>query len=138
MGSYQHEIATRLKYRKLFKQVYSAPSSVLDEEKKSIVKRLEDTKLRNGKEREIEDKLNLPCGHIIIDVPYLELHQSEPRIDQTDIGIIDGDEIKTLDDFTPVASAVRSRAIPDWSIMIITDEKYRDTVAENAEKILFN
>jgi len=138
MGFYQHEIATRLKYRKLFKQVYSASSSVLDEEEKSIVKQLEDTKLRNGKEREIEDKLNIPCGHIIIDVPYLELHQSEPRIDQTDIGIIDGDEIKTLDDFTPVAKAVRSRDITDWSIMVVTDEKYRNIVAKKAEELLFS
>ena len=137
MGSYQYEIATRLKYRSLFKQVYSASSSDLDENNISIVKRLEDAKLRNEKEREIEETLKIPRGHIIIDVPYRELHQSEPRIDQTNIQIIDGDLIKALDDFTPVASAVRSRNIPDWKIMIISDEKHREIVSQNAEKILF-
>ena len=137
MGSYQYEIATRLKYRSLFKQVYSASSSDLDENNMIIVKRLEDSKLRNEKEREIEEKLKIPRGHIIIDVPYRELHQSEPRIDQTNIQIIDGDLIKALDDFTPVASAVRSRNIPDWKIMIISDEKHREIVSQNAEKILF-
>lgn len=138
MGSYQYEIATRLKYRTLFKQAYSASSSDLDENNMSIIKSLEDTKLRNEKEREIEEKLKIPKGHIIIDVPYPELHQAEPRIDQTNIQIIDGDLIKTLDDFTPVAKAVRSRAIPDWNIMIISDEKYRDIVSEKAEKLLFS
>jgi len=138
MGSYQYEIATRLKYRSLFKQVYSTSSSYLDENKMSIVKSLEDAKFRNEKEQEIEEKLKIPIGHIIIDVPYRELHRAEPRIDQTNIQIIDGDLIKTLDDFTPVANAVRSRVIPDWNIMIISDEKYRDIVSEKAEKLLFS
>lgn len=138
MGPYQHEIATRIKYRKLFKQVYSASASVLDEEENRIVKGLEDIKLRNTKERELEEKLKIPRGHIIIDVPYLELHQSEPRIDQTDIGILDDSQLKSLDEFTPIAKAVRSRQTTDWSIMVITDEKYREIVSNNAAKLIFN
>jgi len=37
---------------------------------------------------------------------------------------IDGNMVKTLDDYTPVGEAVRSRDIPDWMVMIITDEEY--------------
>jgi len=138
MGSFQHEIATRLKYRKLFKQAYWASSSNLDEARLTVVKNLEDEKHRREKEREIENTLNIPAGHIIIDVPYQELHQAEPRIDQTDIMIVDKGEIKSLDDYTPIAGAIRSRAIPDWIIMIITDEKFRDDVSKKAEEILFS
>ena len=137
MGSYQYEIATRLKYRTLFKQVYSATSSNLDEHNVSIVKDLENSKLRNEKEREIEEKLKIPKGHIIIDVPYLELHQAEPRIDQTDIVIVDERDTKNLDEYTPIAKAIRLRPIPDWIIMVIADEKYRDVISGKAEKILF-
>lgn len=137
-GPFQNEIVTYLKYRVLFKQAYLLTHSNLDEQKNEIVKSLEDVESRKEKEREIEDALNIPSGHIIIDVPYRELHQSEPRIDQTDITIIDGNEQKSLDEFTPVAGAVRSRVIPDWVVMVVTDEKYRDVVSKKAEKILFS
>ena len=98
---------------------------------------MDDPKLRREKEQEFEDELNISPGQVIIDVPYKELHQSEPRINQTDIMILDEGELKKLDDFTPVAGAIRSRSIPDWLIMIVTDEKHRFSVADNAEKILF-
>ncbi len=137
-GPFQNEIVTYLKYRVLFKQAYLLTHSNLDEQKNEIVKSLEDAGSRKEKEREIEDALNIPPGHIIIDVPYRELHQSEPRIDQTDITIIDGNEQKSLDEFTPVAGAVRSRVIPDWVVMVVTDEKHRGVVSKKAEKMLFS
>lgn len=137
-GPFQNEMVTYLKYRVLFKQAYLLTHSNLDEQKNEIVKSLEDVGSRKEKEREIEDALNIPPGHIIIDVPYRELHQSEPRIDQTDITIIDGNEQKSLDEFTPVAGAVRSRVIPDWVVMVVTDEKHRGVVSKKAEKMLFS
>lgn len=137
MGAYQHEIATRLKYRKLFKQVYAVSGSNLNETRINAVKSLEDINLRRKKEQELEESLNIPLGHIIIDVPFQELHQAEPRIDQTDIVIVDERDTKNLDEFTPIAKAIRLRPIPDWIVMIIADEKYRDLIAGKAEKILF-
>jgi HD superfamily phosphohydrolase len=136
MGPFQHEIITCLKYRKLFKQAYAVPSSNLDEQGIEIVKRLEDAKLRREKEQELEETLNIPTGHIIIDIPYQELHRAEPRINQTDIVVVEENEAKTLDEFTPVAGAIRSRVVPDWAIVLITDDKFRDLVSKKAEKIL--
>jgi len=46
--------------------------------------------------------------------------------------------MKTLDEFTPVAGAIKSKDIPDWAVMIVTDEKHREIVSQKAEKILFN
>lgn len=138
MGSFQHEIATRLKYRKLFKQAYATARTNLDERDINAIKKLDDIKFRREKEQELEELLNIPSGHVIIDVPYKDLHEAEPRIDRTDIIIIDKDKTKKLDDYTPVAGAVRSRTIPDWIVMIVTDEKYRNAISEKAEKILFS
>jgi len=138
MGSYQHEIATRLKFRKLFKQAYFASSNDLTGDQMDFIKELENPKKRKEKEREIEDKLKIPKGHVIIDIPYQELHLSEPRIDLTNIEIFDENKMKTLDSFTPVAKAIRSRDITDWTIMIITEEKYRKNLSEKVEKIIFN
>ncbi|MCJ7697843.1 MAG: HD domain-containing protein [Thermoplasmata archaeon] len=138
MGRFQQEIITRLKYRDLFKQAYAVSLQDLDKQGIKAVKRLEDVSTRREKERELEDTFCIPKGHIIIDVPRPELLRAEPRINKTDIQVIDRNEIKTLDDFTPVAKAIRSRIAPDWAIMLITDEKYRKIVAKKSERILFS
>jgi len=138
VGSFQYKIVTCLKYIKLFKQAYSASFPELNDQNINFIKNLENVKSRREKEKEMEEILNIPAGHIIIDVPYRELHYTEPRIDQTDVVIIDENNIKKLDEFTPVAGAIRSRAMTDWSVMIITDEKHRNIVSKNAEKILFS
>lgn len=138
MGDLQREIATRLKYRKLYKKAYSTGITDLDESQIKFVKQLDSADFRRQKEIEFEQKLGIPSGKIIIDVPQTELHLSEPRIDQTNIQIVDGSNVHKFDEYTPVGGAVRSRAIPDWLVMIITDERYREIVSKNAEKILFN
>ena len=135
--SYQREIATRIKYRKLFKQAYTVSKSNLSKKDIDEIKKLENINYRRKKEREIEKSLGIPNGYIIIDVPFLELHQAEPRIDKTDILIVDEKESKTLDEYTPVAKAIKSREIPDWILMIVTDEKYRNIVSKKSEKLLF-
>jgi HD superfamily phosphohydrolase len=138
MDSYQYEIATRIKYRKLFKQAYTISKSNLSNKDINKIKQLENTNFRKKKEREIEKSLGIPYGYIIIDVPFLELHQAEPRIDKTDILIVNENETKNLEEYTPVAKAIKSREIPDWVVMIVTDEKYRGIVSKRSEELLFS
>lgn len=138
MGDFRHEIVTRIKYRRLFKQAYSASFYDLDKQDKNVIKNLENVNVRRQKERDLENAFDIPKGHLIIDIPRLELLKAEPRIDKTDISVIDRDKVKKLDDFTPVGKAIRSRITPDWIIMIITDEEYRETVSKKAEEMLFN
>jgi len=138
MGRFQEEIVTRLKYRDLFKQAYTISSFELSKEELKIVKSLENVSKRKQKEHELEDIFRIPKGHIIIDVPRLELLRAEPRINNTDILVIDRNEIKSVDDFTPIAQAIRSRIAPDWALMLVTDEKYRKNVARKVHRILFS
>jgi uncharacterized protein len=138
MGDFQREIATRLKYRKLYKKAYSLTINDLDKKQIAFVKKLYNTDFRRQKEIDFEQKLKIPSGKVIIDAPQAELHLSEPRIDKTDIQIVDGEGPHKFDEYTPIGGAVRSRDIPDWFVMIITDEKYREVVSKNAEKILFD
>jgi HD superfamily phosphohydrolase len=137
MGGFQQEVATRLKYRKLFKQAYAPSVADLTEDQISYIKKLDNINYRREKEVKFEEKLGIPKGHIIIDIPYTELHLNEPRIDKTDILVVDDNKGKKIDDFTPISDAVKSRMIPDWQIMLITDEKNRENITKNAEKILF-
>jgi HD superfamily phosphohydrolase len=138
MGHFQREIITRLKYRDLFKQAYAVSLQELDKQGIKTVKRLENGGKRREKERALEDAFHISKGHIIIDIPRPELLRAEPRIHKTDIQVIDRNMVKTLDDFTPIAKAIRSRIAPDWVMMILTDEKYRQKVAKKAEHIVFS
>jgi len=138
MGRFQQEIIARLKYRDLFKQAYVVSLQDLDKDGVKTVKRLENVSRRREKEGELEDVFRIPKGHIILDIPRPELLRAEPRINKTDISVMDRNMVKTLDDFTPVAKAIRSRISPDWVLMVITDEKYRQTVAKKVEKVVFS
>jgi hypothetical protein len=137
MGSFQYEMVTRLKYRMLFKQAFAVSQAELDATGVDVVRSLEDAEMRLDKERELEAAFSIPRGHIIIDVPRQELLRAEPRLRKTDIGVLDKDVVKSLDDFTPVAGAIRSRVTPDWALMVVTDERFRDAVSKKAEKLLF-
>jgi len=138
MGRFQQEIITRLKYRDLFKQAYAVSLFDLDKEGIKAVKQLEDVSRRRQKERELEDAFDIPKGHVIIDIPRPELFRAEPRINNTDIQVIDRDQVKSLDDFTPIAQAIRSRIAPDWVLMIISDEKYRKKISRKIHHFLFS
>lgn len=138
MGRFQQEIIARLKYRDLFKQAYAISLHDLDKDGIKTVKHLEKISARREKERELEDFFGIPPGHIIIDIPHPELLRAEPRINNTEIRVIDRNETKSLDDFTPIAEAIRSRIAPDWALMLITDEKYRKPVAKKVHRFLFS
>ncbi len=137
VGEFQHEIVTRIKYRKLFKQVYSESYYDLDENQTKILEKLEDPNLRREKEREIENRFGIKKGHLIIDIPRNELLKSEPRINKTEINVIQKSQIKKIDDFTPIARAVKSRMTPDWAVMVITDEKYRNKITDKIQNLIF-
>jgi len=138
MKDFQYEIAARLKYRRLFKQAYVLPSQNVDDEKLETIRKLEDPVFRRKKEKEIEEILGIPSGHIIIDIPSPEVYLSEPRIDKVEIKVVMEDKsVKKLEDFTPLADALKLRKIPDWCLMVITDDKYKEKVSEKVEDILF-
>jgi hypothetical protein len=138
MGQFQREIITRLKYRDLFKQAYTVSLFDLEKEELKTIKQLETVSRRRQKERELEDAFDIPQGHVIIDIPRPELLRAEPRINNTDIRVIDRDHVKSLDEFTPIAQAIRSRIAPDWVLMIITDEKYRKKIAGKIHRVFFS
>ncbi|MEM0493150.1 MAG: HD domain-containing protein [Candidatus Thermoplasmatota archaeon] len=137
-GAYQYEIVTRLKYRKLFKQSYMLSRHECNEEMLQLITKLENPNTRREKEELLEEHFHIPPGHVIIDVPLPELSRSEPRLHKTDISILEDNKPCSLDEFTPVAKAVRSRDAPDWILMVITDERYRDVLSKSIEKHLLD
>jgi len=135
MGKYQKDIIGRLKYRNLFKKAFSRELNELTEtERKSIIS-MESLK---EKEDEIAEKAGLDRGYVIVDVPDKEILLSEPRIKKVDIKILEDNRLKSLSDYTPLANALETRGVTEWTVMICCPEKYKYDVAKNAEKVLFD
>jgi hypothetical protein len=110
-GGYQYGIITRLKYRRLFKQVYVMLPHNRDEQRMNLLKQLEDNDFRRSMEKRFEDELSIPEGHVIIDVPLVDLLAAEPRIQEINMLVLENDDVKMLTTYTPVAEAIRMRKI---------------------------
>jgi len=134
MGAYQQDIVTRLKYRRLFKKAFAKEWEDLNQKEKEMLAEIENVE---ELENEIAERVGLEDGYIIIDIPGKDIMLSEPRIRKVDIKILDGEKIKPLSYYTPLANALQMRGITEWAIMVCCPEKYKSKVAKEAEKILF-
>jgi HD superfamily phosphohydrolase len=142
LGDYQRKIVERIKYRYLFKRVYELKTGDVEKQDSGISNevlfKFNDPEFRMQKEYELCKKASIPEGNIIIDVPIEELKLSEPRIKMTDIKILESGRLRPLSKYSPLARALKIRDVPDWKLMVATDEKYRDEVKKIVDKKLFD
>jgi HD superfamily phosphohydrolase len=137
LGGFPQEIVRKLKYRRLYKKLYSLSTAELDDNQTKVLLELSDWDKLRAREDELSDKLSIPKGHIIIDIPKSELQISEPRIKRTQVKIRDKD-LKPLSKYSPLAKALQVRSIPDWELMIAVDTAYYEKAAGLVEKTLFD
>jgi HD superfamily phosphohydrolase len=135
-GDYQKDIVIRLKYRRLFKRAFSIDFTDLDDDIKSKLSEISEPRVLKAKEQEICRKANVPEGYVLIDIPQRELLISEPRIKMTDVKVRDGDGIKPLSRLSPLGRALQAKVIPEWVVMVSTDEEYVDAVQRAAKVVL--
>ena len=137
-GDYQREIAMRIKYRRLYKKVWSKSLRDLTDDEKNALLKLTDHGKVLAKEDELCHRANLPEGNIIIDLPLPELLISEPRIDKVNFKIVDENSLLSLTELTPLANALRTRQVADWAVMIATLPEHKDVVSKLGEKYVFD
>jgi HD superfamily phosphohydrolase len=137
-GGFQKEIAFMLKYRRLFKRIFTMFKGKTSEEEMGIVGNLRDPKIRRRTEMDICKRAGIPDGFVIIDVPENELQITEPRIKATNVKILDKNKLSPLSKFSPLARALELREVYDWEMMISSAPKYSDKVKKMAKKVLFD
>lgn len=130
------EIATLIKYRRLFKKAYALAVTDVAEDQWAEVDRFGDLRRRRKAEAEIAARAGLEPGHVIIDVPSSELPVSEPRMTMTDVRILHQGKVKLLPRLSPIASALQTRRAHDWALMVACPEKHKAAVARAAQKVL--
>jgi HD superfamily phosphohydrolase len=137
-GGLQKDIAFMLKYRKLYKRVFTMLKGKASEEEMEIIKSLKKSNNRKRAEKEICNRAGIPNGYAIVDVPEKELEITEPRIKATNVKILDGKHLRPLANYSPLAKALEVRDIYDWDLMVSAAPKYVDKVKKVTKKVLFD
>ncbi len=135
-GGLCREIATLIKYRRLFKKAYAIAVTDVSEGQWEAIDRLGDMKRRRSAEEEIATRAGLEPGHVVIDIPSSEIPVSEPRMSLMDVRILQQGKIRLLPRLSPIASALQSRRSYDWAVMVACPERHKAKVAKAAEKVL--
>jgi hypothetical protein len=135
-GGYFEEMATLIKYRKLFKKAYGVRASEVDEDGWRRVGELGIVGKRRVIEEDIARRAGVDPGSVIIDVPSSELEVSEPRISLTDVRILDDGHVKMLPRISSIAASLQVRRVHEWALMVACPAKEKDKVAKAAVKIL--
>lgn len=136
-GGETARLVALLNYRRLYKKAVMLSISGLSEEQIEHLIELSEYKKRKAKEREIAERAGLPYSDVLLDIPHRSLLLSEPRIGKTDVPILDGERVKPLSRYSPLARAIQSRGVHDWAVMVSTPAANREEVERAALKVLF-
>ena len=91
-----------------------------------------------GALKEIAERAGVDESEVLLDIPNRALLLSEPRIGKTDIPILDGDRVRPLSRYSPLAKAIQSRGVHDWAVMVSTPPRNREEVERAALRTLFD
>jgi HD superfamily phosphohydrolase len=134
------ELATRLRFRKLYKSAFQIGSeTIMGENEASIelrerIRSLADEKEGRRVERDIERKLDMEEGSVILDVPDPSLTLSEPRLRRTDIKIM-AERPEILSRISSLARALQRRPPIPWCLMISCPDERRKEVGAIARDL---
>jgi uncharacterized protein len=137
-GGSAGRIMTLLKYRHLYKRAYSMLISDLDPEQLDSLLPLTTYAKRKEVEGQIAEKAGVDESEVILDMPERELLIVEPRIGKTEVPIINGDRVRPLSKYSPLAKAIQTRSVNDWAVMVSAPGANRERVQKAAERILFS
>ncbi len=135
-GGYFEEIATLIKYRRLFKKVFALPAVEVAPEDWPRIEALGRIQKRRSLEEDIARRAGVEPGNVIIDVPSSELTVSEPRIGLTDVRVLDEGKVKFLPKISSIAASLQLRRAHEWALMVACPERHREKVAKASSKVL--
>ena len=123
-------------FRRLYKKSYILYTNNLsDEDKVELTKHTGYLK-RKALEEDIADKAGLDRSQVIVDIPSKSTLLSNIKIGKTDVQILDGNKLRSVASFSPLAKSLQSRNIYDWSIMISAPKDCTEAVRKAARDIL--
>ncbi|MFA5312450.1 MAG: HD domain-containing protein [Methanomassiliicoccales archaeon] len=131
-------IMTMLKFRHLYKKAFSFSIGDLDEDQLNVLSKLTDYDQRRAKEREIAEKANITEADVIVDMPSKEILLTEPRIGKTEVPIWNGERVRSLSKYSPLAKAIQTRGVNEWAVLVSCPEEFKERVRKATERCIFS
>jgi HD superfamily phosphohydrolase len=118
-------LGTRIRDRDLYKravwaELSAVPEALLSLSYDEVVER----------EREIADAAGVDPGHVVLDVP------SEPTIKESSVRVVVGDEIRRLDEQSPLVEALHAAGRAQWRLGVYAPEEHVGAVGAAADRVL--
>jgi HD superfamily phosphohydrolase len=135
-GGYFQEIATLIKYRRLFKKAHAVRVAEIPLDKWEEINSLGAVDERRSLEDDIARRAGIEPGYVVVDVPSSELSISEPRISLTNVRILDDGRVKLLPRISSIAASLQIRRAHEWAVMVACPERFRERVRKVAQKVL--
>ncbi len=135
-GGYFDEVATLIKYRRLFKNAYAIRTLDAVDDDWRFIDSLGVMGKRRSLEADIARRAGVEPGLVIVDVPSSELAISEPRLSLTDVRILDEGKVKLLPRISSIAASLQIRKAHEWALMVACPAKHRERVAKAAPKVI--
>lgn len=137
-GGFQAEIVDRLKYRRLYKKCFTLVPDMLKDlkdQERSAAGSLDSIRRM---ERSIASRARVSDEKVIVDVPNEELKLSEPRLDKTNIKVLDDGKLHDMFRYSPLCRALQKRPSISWIMMVSCPEGLKDTVRRCVQEELFD
>jgi HD superfamily phosphohydrolase len=125
-----------IRYRMLYKRAYFQNTADLTPESLAALLKLTDYQRRKEMEEDIALRAGVDPSEVIVDLPSREALLTESRIGKTEVPILDGDRVRALSKYSPLAKALQTRGIHDWAVMVSCPENLKADVAKAAERSL--
>ncbi len=123
-------------FRRLYKKSYILYSNNLTEDDKVELTRYVGYEKRKALENDIANKAGLDKSQVIVDIPSKSTLLSSVKIGKTDVQILDGNKLRSITTFSPLAKSLQNRSIFDWSIMISAPKGCEEAVNKAAKDII--
>lgn len=136
MGGITSRLSRDLMYRRLYKKAYILYNNNLTDDDKVLLTKYTGYEKRKALEEEIANRAGLDKSQVIVDIPSKSTLLSNVKIGKTDVQILDGNKLRSVASFSPLAKSLQSRSIYDWSIMISAPKGCTEAVRKAAKDII--
>ena len=136
VGGVASKLSRDVMFRRLYKKSYILYSNNLTDEDKVELTKYVGYEKRKALENDIANNAGLDKSQVIVDIPSKSTLLSSVKIGKTDVQILDGNKLRSITTFSPLAKSLQNRSIFDWSIMISSPREYTEAVNKAAKEII--
>ena len=135
-GGKASELARDLMFRRLYKKSYILYNNNLSDEDRASLTRFTGYEKRKSLEEDIANAAKIDRSQVIVDTPSKSTILSNIKIGKTDVQILDGNKLRSVTTFSPLAKSLQNRSIHDWSIMISAPKEHLEKVRKAAIELV--